>query len=96
MILARVVGTVVSTIKHPAYQGLKLYAVRRLDAAGEAVGESFLAVDTVQSGVGDTVLVLREGTGLRQIFRKEVLPIRSAVVGVVDNVDWARFRACQE
>jgi microcompartment protein CcmK/EutM len=93
MILARVVATVVSTIKHPAYQGLKLYAVRRLNCHGEPVGESFLAVDRVQSGVGDTVLVLREGTGMRQLFRKEILPIRSAVIGVVDEVEWTRFRA---
>ena len=91
MVLAKVVGTVVSTIKHPSYQGLKLYVVKPLDREGNTGGESFLAVDTVQSGVGDTVLVLREGNGIRQILRQDNLPIRSAVVGVVDHVEWARF-----
>lgn len=87
MVLARVIGTVVSTIKHPAFDGLKLYVVQPVDDKGTAKGATFLAVDTVQSGVGDTVLVMREGNGIRQIFKKEIWPIRSAVVGVVDHVE---------
>ncbi len=87
MVLAKVMGTVVSTIKHPAYQGLKLFIVQPVNPRGESTGNSFLAVDTVQSGEGDLVLVLREGNGIRQILRNDHLPIRSAVVGIVDLVD---------
>jgi microcompartment protein CcmK/EutM len=87
MTLAKVVGTVVSTIKHPEYVGYKLYVVQPIDWEGRNLDESFLAVDVVQSGVGDTVLVMREGNGIRQIFRKKVLPIRSAIVGIVDHVE---------
>ncbi len=87
MTLCRVVGTVVSTVKHPTYKGLKLYVVQPVDSDDRPTDPSFLAVDTVQSGPGDLVLVLSEGNGARQILREKVLPIRSLVVGIVDAVD---------
>ena len=87
MRIARVVGTVVSTVKHSSYQGLKLLIVQPIDEDGNPVGEDYLAVDVVQAGVGDTVLVISEGNGARQIFSKPVLPIRSVIVGVIDEVE---------
>ena len=87
MRIAKVIGTVVSTIKHPAYHGLKLYMVQPVDQQGNPDGDEYLAVDQVQSGVGDLVLVLTEGNGARQIFSKPVLPIRSVIVGVIDHVE---------
>lgn len=86
MTLARVIGTVVSTVKHPDYRGLKLFVVQPVDESGRDSDASFLAVDVVQAGVGDLVLVISEGNGARQIFNKPILPIRSVVVGVVDEV----------
>ena len=97
MILARVSGTVVMTVKHPRYQGEKLMAVEAIDERGQPTGQSWLAVDRAQAGVGDTVLVLREGNGIRQIVGRdggltvdqaiiEEVPIRSLIVGVVDEV----------
>lgn len=90
MILARVLGPVVSTVKHPAYAGLKLLAVQPVDERGKALGNSFLAVDRVCSaGEGDTVLVMKEGTGVRQLFGLPPtgkLPIQACIVGVVDAV----------
>jgi len=66
--------------------------VQPVDEKGAHVGKSFLAVDrAVQAGEGDTVLVLREGTGIRQLFGVPLtskLPIRSCVVGVVDGLDF--------
>ena len=87
MTLCRVIGTVVSTVKHPTYRGLKLFVVQPVDAAGLPTDPSFLAVDQVQSGIGDRVLVISEGNGARQILKEKVLPIRSVIVGVVDAVD---------
>lgn len=87
MTLGKVIGTVVSTIKHKEYVGYKLFVIQPIDIDGNKTDETFLAVDVVQSGVGDTVLVLREGNGIRQIFKKQILPIRSVVVGVVDHVE---------
>ena len=90
MTLARVIGTVVSTVKHPKYKGLKLLVVQPVNEEGCPSDPSFLAVDTVQAGVGDYVLVITEGNGARQIFREKVLPIRSVIVGVVDEVHSVR------
>ncbi len=87
MRLCRVLGNVVSTAKHPAYHGLKLMVVQPLDEACAAQGQSFLAVDRVQAGKGDLVLVNSEGNGARQLFGIKVLPIRSLIVGIVDRVD---------
>jgi len=84
--LCRVLAPVVSTIKHPAYDGQRLLAVRVLDADLSDSDEEFLAVDRVQAGEGDVVLVMQEGNGVRQLFANPKLPIRSIVVGIVDAV----------
>ena len=90
MILCKVLGPVVSTEKHPAFAGLKLLLVQPVDEQGAAQGKSFIAADRKsQSGEGDTVLVLREGSGIRQLFGLPLTarwPIRSLIVGVVDQV----------
>lgn len=87
MILGKVIGTVVSTIKHPEYKGLKLLVVLPVDGDGKPAGESFIAVDDVQAGIGDTVLAIREGNGARQIFKRTDFPIRAVIVGIVDDVN---------
>lgn len=88
MRLCRVVGNVVAAVKHPMYQGQPLMIVQPIDAHGRDVGASFLAVDHVQAGPGDHVIVLTEGTGVRQILELGTqVPIRSLIVGIVDAVD---------
>ena len=90
MILCKVLGPVVATEKHPAFARLKLLVVQPVDEQGQDLGKSFLAVDrAMQAGEGDTVLVLREGSGIRQLFGVPLtskLPIRSCIVGIVDSV----------
>jgi ethanolamine utilization protein EutN len=87
MNLCKVLGPVVATLKHPAFAGRKLLVVQPLDEQQQPSGRSFIAVDhTSGAGQGDTVLVLREGTGVRQILGDKTLPIRSLIVGVVDQV----------
>jgi ethanolamine utilization protein EutN len=88
MRLGRVIGTVVSTAKHPVYAGRKLLVVQPVDEAGQDAGASLIAVDDVQAGTGDLVLVMQEGRGVRQLLRMgEMVPIRSLIVGIVDRVD---------
>lgn len=88
MNLCRVLGTVTATIKHPAFAGRKLMVVQPLDERQQPAGKSFIAVDhTSSAGEGDVVLVMREGGGVRQILGDKTLPIRSLIVGVVDEVD---------
>ncbi|MBT8492673.1 MAG: EutN/CcmL family microcompartment protein [Deltaproteobacteria bacterium] len=88
MKICRVIGNVTAAVKHPAFDGQKLMIVQPIDPHGQDAGSSFLAVDRVQSGPGDTVLVMSEGNGVRQLMNMgDILPIRSLVVGVVDSVD---------
>ena len=88
MKICRVLGPVVATVKHPTYVGEKLLGVQPVDADGETpIGHSYLAVDRVQAGEGDLVLVLTEGTGVRQIFGVDMLPIRSVIVGFIDELE---------
>jgi ethanolamine utilization protein EutN len=86
--LCKVLGPMWASAKHPAYAGRKLLVVQPIDAAGEPAGASYIAVDHVQAGAGDTVVVMTEGTGIRQILKAgDQVPIRSLVVGIVDAVD---------
>ncbi len=90
MKICRVLGTVVATAKHPTYEGHKILVVQQVDEKGERVGTSFVAVDSVQAGVGDKVIVLTEGNGVRQILKMgDIVPIRSIIVGIVDQVETA-------
>ncbi|MDB4957798.1 MAG: Ethanolamine utilization protein EutN/carboxysome structural protein Ccml [Myxococcales bacterium] len=86
----RVVGPMWASVKHPAYAGRSLFVVQPLDEAGQDAGASFVAVDSVQAGVGDKVIVLTEGNGVRQILKAgDIVPIRSIIVGIVDQVTTA-------
>lgn len=87
MVIAKVIGTVVSTIKHPAYSGYKLQVVQPLNLPEQPPEESFLALDNAHAGVGDTVLVMREGSGARQITQIKDAPIISMIVGILDSVE---------
>jgi microcompartment protein CcmK/EutM len=79
-----------ASVKHPAFAGRSLFVVQPVDELGKDVGASFVAVDHAQAGVGDTVLVLTEGNGARQILAQgDIVPIRSIIVGVVDHVETA-------
>jgi len=86
MFLARVVGDVVATIKHPALEQRKLLLVQPLTGDGVPVGRPSIAVDSVDAGVGDHVLVVDEGNSASQVLQRPRGPIRTVVVGVVDEV----------
>jgi microcompartment protein CcmK/EutM len=87
MMLCRVLGSVTATEKHPAFAGRRLMVVQPVDEGREPSGASFIAIDhTSSAGPRDLVLVLREGNGVRQLLRNKTLPIRSMIVGVVDEV----------
>ncbi|PKP54837.1 hypothetical protein CVT91_17960 [Candidatus Atribacteria bacterium HGW-Atribacteria-1] len=89
MILGKVIGNVVSTIKLPVYQGYKILIVQPVNDKEEPQGESVLALDTVQAGVGDTVLVIDEGNSSRLIMNNSTAPVRTMIVGIVDAIDKA-------
>ena len=87
MILGRVCGTVVSTVQHPFYQGRKQLIVRACTPDGAFDGDRYVvAIDLVGAGVGETVLVEDEGNSARQLLDAENAPVRSVIVGIVDEV----------
>lgn len=86
MKIGHVTGTVVSTIHLPIITGRRMLLVDILDFAGEATGDYVIAIDTVDAGAGEKVLILDEGTGARQVLDEPDAPIRAVVVGVVDEV----------
>lgn len=86
MYIGKVIGSVVATIKIDHLKNHKLLLVDQLNIDGEETGDYDIAVDVVQAGPGDTVLVIDEGTGARQILGIDPGAIRAVIVGVVDEV----------
>lgn len=86
MILGKVLGTVVTTISHPHFKNRRLLVVQPLGLPGEAPGEDFLALDSTHAGIGDTVLVNREGGGARLVLQNPDACVISLIVGIVDSV----------
>jgi len=86
MLLARVVGTVVATRKDPRLVSNKLLLARPMDPHGKAEGNYLVALDTVDAGVGDTVLIV-SGSSARMAAGMKDVPVDAAIVGVVDTVE---------
>lgn len=88
MLLAQVVGTVNSTVKQPALIGHTVLCVEPRDEAWQSTGEpSFLAIDFALAGMGDRVLVVREGGASRLTMGVEDAPVHAVVIGIVDAVE---------
>ena len=88
MVLGKVVGTIVTTVSHPHYKNRRLLVVQPLVLDGDTAepNEDFIALDNTQAGVGDTVLVNREGNGARQALKIPDGAVISVIVGIVDSV----------
>jgi ethanolamine utilization protein EutN len=84
--IGRVVGTVVSTISAPVFEGRRLLLCDVLDASGRPDGTYLICVDTVGSGAGEAVLILDEGNSARQVIGISTGPVRAVVVGVIDQL----------
>jgi ethanolamine utilization protein EutN len=88
MILARVLGNIVATQKNPRYQNARIMLCQQITPEGEEMPTTILALDSVDAGVGDTVLIVQEGWGASTAATGEPgAAIDSAIVGVVDYVD---------
>jgi microcompartment protein CcmK/EutM len=86
MLLARIVGTVVATRKDPRLVSNKLLVAQAVDPRGKAEGGYLVAVDTVDAGVGETVLIV-SGSSARMASGMKDCPVDAAVVGIIDAVD---------
>lgn len=85
MKVGRVIGNVVSTINHEFFDGERLLLVKLIDS-GKDTGEYLICTDVVGAGSDETVLVLDEGSSARTIYDVDTAPIRSVVVGIVDDI----------
>jgi len=86
MILGRVIGEIHGTIKHPFYDGRRMLVVEKTAADGKPTGDYLIAVDSVGAGADERVIVNDEGNGARQILESADGPVRSVVVGIIDDV----------
>lgn len=87
MKVVRVKGNIVSTIKTPSHKNQKLMVVEPIGVNGEVIGDSFIAVDAAQAGIGDIALVLEEGGSAREIMGKSDAAVDAIIVGIVDNLE---------
>ena len=93
MTLCRVIGNVVNTVKHPVLTGHKLMVCKPVDPVSGALrGSRVVAVDTVQAGIGDMVLVIDEGNAARKILDDATAPVRTVIAAIVDRVDLEKDR----
>jgi microcompartment protein CcmK/EutM len=86
MLIVRVIGTTVSTIKDEKLQGKKLLVVQPADEAGKASGKPFVAIDTVDAGVGDLVLTA-SGSSARQTTITKDTPVDAVIMAVIDSLE---------
>jgi microcompartment protein CcmK/EutM len=85
MKLARVTGTVVSTVKYEKYRGMKLLKVRHLDLEMNETGEELVALDAANAGIGDIVLVNNDGGAAQMVMGDKTLIASVTVCGVIDS-----------
>ena len=86
MIIGKVCGAIHSTINHKFYDNRKILVVDRIDLNGKPTGDYLIAVDQVDAGDGEIVLVIDEGNSARSIVNDDMAPLRSIIVGIVDNI----------
>jgi microcompartment protein CcmK/EutM len=86
MQLCQVIGTIVSTQKNENLREYKILVVQPITLEGGFVGRDILALDVVDAGVGDKVLVIQEGASAQQILKRTDVPVHSVVVAVVDGL----------
>lgn len=86
MIIARVIGSAVSTIKDDSLRGLKLLIVQEASPADELRGEPFVAADTTGAGEGELVLIVT-GSAARQTEKTSNFPVDAAIIGILDSLE---------
>jgi ethanolamine utilization protein EutN len=87
MLIGKVTGNIAATVKHPVYKSQKLLtvAVQALDKT--PTGESVVAIDSVDAGIGDLVLITQEGHSAMAVVGQSEVPVRTVIVAIIDKID---------
>jgi len=88
MYIAEVVGNVVSSVKHEQLRAHKLLLVQPTDPGGKPYGKPLIAIDMVDSGIGDRVLIVDQGTATRQVLKVDLPTVRTVILGIIDRVEF--------
>jgi microcompartment protein CcmK/EutM len=91
MIIGKVTGTIVTTISHPHYKNRRLLVVQPLILPDDTPKGDFVALDNTHAGIGDTVLVNREGNAARQVLNNPDACVISVIVGIIDSLHIESF-----
>lgn len=89
MLIARVIGDLTATHKHPTHEGRKILLVQPLDLDGSDRGNAIVAFDSVNAGIGDRVLLVQDGFAAFTSFGFKSAPIDAAVIGIIDHIEFA-------
>lgn len=87
MILADVIGTVVSPVQIPVLDGHKLLLLKPVSPSGDPAGQARIGIDTIGAGVGDRVLVIQEGNSARLVLDEPQGAVKTVIIGFVDEVE---------
>ena len=87
MLIGRVLGEIVATHKHPSHEGRKILMVQPLNLDGSDRGDPVVALDAVDAGIGDRVLLAMEGFSARTAVDRPQSPIDMAVIGYIDSIE---------
>jgi ethanolamine utilization protein EutN len=87
MLIGKVTGNIAATIKHPVYKSQRLLNVAILTPEQNPTGESVVAIDSVDAGVGDLVLITQEGRSAMAVVGQTEVPVRTVIVAVIDSIE---------
>lgn len=87
MLIGRVIGEVVATQKHSSHEAMKILVVAPLTLEGKERGQPFVALDTVDAGIGDRVLLATDGWAAMTAVGRLNSPIDAAILGVIDEIE---------
>lgn len=87
MRLAKVIGNVVSIAKHGKLKGIKLLAIKPIDSHGNEKGRPLIVADYLNSGVGDLVYWIEDGTTICKWKGLRSIPLRGCIIGIIDSID---------
>ena len=87
MLIGKVTGNIVGTLKHPVYKNQRLFSVAILTPEQKPTGEAVVAIDSVDAGIGDLVLITQEGRSAMAVVGQTEVPVRTVIVAIIDKIE---------